>query len=251
MQYDVAVIGAGLSGLTAASLLAKRGLHVAIIEKADTPGGSCGIFRREGTIFDQGSAMLFGFGEHGFNAHRFVINCLEEPIDVVRHELLYTVNFKGHRIRFWPDIEMFADELSDIFPGERENIHRFYRDMEKLYRHVMVENPAYTTPDETEPSNALRGLLKHPISYIRFLSYLSLSARSLLKRYFKDPEIFNFFDKMTSTYCYATVEEAPAILAAVVFVDNHVGGSYYPAGSTLFLPEKLEKVIEEHGGDMF
>ena len=250
MHYDVAVIGAGLSGLTAASLLAKRGLHVAVIEKADTPGGSCGIFKREGAIFDQGSAMLFGFGELGFNAHRFVFNCLEEPIDVVRHNLLYTVNFKGRRIRFWPDIERFAVELSDVFPGERESIQRFYRDMEKLYRHVMVENPSYTTPDETEPVNALKGLLKHPVSYIRFLSYLNLSARSLLKRYFTDPEILKFFDKLTSTYCYATVEEAPAVLAAVMFVDNHVGGSYYPAGSTLFLPGKLEKVIEEHGGDM-
>lgn len=36
-----------------------------------------------------------------------------------------------------------------------------------------------------------------------------------------------------------------------MFVDNHEGGSYYPAGSTLFLPGKLEKVIEENGGDMF
>ncbi|NCC49556.1 MAG: FAD-dependent oxidoreductase, partial [Clostridia bacterium] len=54
----------------------------------------------------------------------------------------------------------------------------------------------------------------------------------------------------TSTYCYATVKEAPAILASVMFVDNHVGGSFYPAGSTLFLPGKLEKVIEENGGDM-
>ena len=35
-----------------------------------------------------------------------------------------------------------------------------------------------------------------------------------------------------------------------MFVDNHVGGSYYPAGSTLFLPGMLEKAIEEHGGDM-
>jgi prolycopene isomerase len=46
------------------------------------------------------------------------------------------------------------------------------------------------------------------------------------------------------------VEESPAVLAAIMFVDNHVGGSYYPAGSTLFLPGKLEKVIEENGGDM-
>ena len=35
------------------------------------------------------------------------------------------------------------------------------------------------------------------------------------------------------------------MLAAVMFVDNHVGGSWYPAGSTLFLPGKLEKAIED------
>ena len=35
-----------------------------------------------------------------------------------------------------------------------------------------------------------------------------------------------------------------------MFVDNHIGGSYYPAGSTLNLVGKLEKVIEENNGDM-
>ncbi len=34
-----------------------------------------------------------------------------------------------------------------------------------------------------------------------------------------------------------------------MFVDNHVGGSFYPAGSTLFLPGKLEKVIEENAAN--
>ena len=35
-----------------------------------------------------------------------------------------------------------------------------------------------------------------------------------------------------------------------MFVDNHFGGSYYPAGSTLNLVGKLEKVIEENNGQM-
>ena len=96
-HYGVIIIGAGLSGLAAASLLAKRGLKVAVIDKSYNPGGSCGIFKRNDIIFDQGSSMLFGFGEKGFNAHRFVFNCLEEPIDVIRHDLLYCVNFKGRR----------------------------------------------------------------------------------------------------------------------------------------------------------
>lgn len=236
--------------MTAGSLLAKRHLKVAVIDKSYNPGGSCGIFKRGTTTFDQGSAMLYGFGENGFNAHRFVFNCLEEPIDILRHDLLYCVNFMGKRIHFWSDLELFADELSGIFPAEEKNIRRFYRDMLKMYRHVLVETPAYNTADETDPSSALKSMLKHPISYARFLGLLNKNGKQLLSRYFTDPEIFKFFDKLTSTYCYTTVAESPAVLAAVMFVDNHVGGSYYPAGSTLFLPGKLEKVIEENGGDM-
>ena len=249
-HYDAIIIGGGLSGLTAASLLAKRGLHVAVVDKSDQPGGSCGIFRRGETTFDQGSAMLYGFGERGFNAHRFVFNYLEEPIDMLKHELLYVVNYEGRRIRFFADVDRFADELASVFPTQEKQIRRFYRDMTKLYRHIMVESPSYTTADETDPKDGLRGILRHPVSYIKFLSYLNRSAKSLLQQYFTDPEIFHFFDKLTSTYCYATVEEAPAVLAAVMFVDNHTGGSWYPAGSTLFLPGKLEKAIEERGGEM-
>ena len=226
MKYDAIIIGGGLSVRTAASLLGKRGLTVAVVDRSYIPGGSCGIFRRGDVTRDQGSAMLYGVGENGFNAHRFVFNCLEEPIAVIRHDLLYCVNFKGRRIRFWADVEKFAYELSEVFPAEKDNIRRFYRDMLTMYRHVMVESPSYTTADETDGKTALKSMLKHPISYIRFLSFLNKSAKSLLEKYFTDPEIFKFFDKLTSTYCYATVEEAPAVPAALMSADNHVGGSY-------------------------
>lgn len=251
MDFDIIVIGAGLSGLTAASLLSKRGLKVAVFDKSYNPGGSCGTFKRNGVTFDQGSAMLYGFGQEGFNPHRFVFNCIEAPISVLRHDLLYCVNYKGKRIRFWADIDRFAEELGEVFPGERENIRKFYHDFYKLYRNVMMESPAYSTPDEADRQTSLAGILRHPLSYLKFFSLMNKNTRYILERYFKDPEIFQFFNKLTSTYCYTTVDETPGILAAVMFIDNHVGGSYYPAGSTVYLPGKLEKVIEENGGELF
>ena len=189
-NYDTIVIGGGLSGLTAASLLAKRGLKVVVIDNNYKPGGSCGIFKRNKIIFDQGAAMLFGFGEKGYNAHRLVFNYLEEPFSVIKHDLLYCLNFKGHRIKFWADLDKFSEEMAKVFPSQRENIKKFYLEMGKIYQDVMVENPSYTTPDETNALAAFKSLLKHPVSYARFLSYLNKSAKSLLQKYFSDPEIF-------------------------------------------------------------
>ena len=60
-KYDVIIIGAGISGLTAAALLAKKNRRVALIDAQTKPGGSCGIFKRNGVIFEQGAAMLYGF----------------------------------------------------------------------------------------------------------------------------------------------------------------------------------------------
>ena len=82
-SFDVLVIGSGLSGLTAAALLAKRNLKVLCVEQHTQPGGSCGAFRIDGRTIDQGTAMFFGFGSEGFNPHRYVMDLLGQPIDVL------------------------------------------------------------------------------------------------------------------------------------------------------------------------
>ena len=174
MEFDVIIIGGGLSGLTAGSLLAKKGLKVAVIEKSYNPGGSCGIFKRNEAIFDIGAAMLFGFGDKGFNAHRFVFNCLEEPIEVVKHEVLYSMKFQGDTGFALAKILMtLLRSWGAVFPLEQANIRRFYRDMKKMYTDVMVAYPNYTTPDETEAKGALKSMVRHPLSYARFLGYLN------------------------------------------------------------------------------
>ena len=245
---DVIVIGAGLSGLTAAALLAKRGLKVLVLERNYMPGGACGAIRRSGVTYDMGAAMLFGFGDKGFAPHRFVMNELEEPVEVVRHKALYRLNYGERQVVFWPDRERYIHELSALFPAREQEIRSFYGYIADLYEKVIQSDPVFVSPSEMRPSELFAQLLRHPVRQVRLLRMLSRSAASLARGFLRSEEVIRFFDKLTSTYCYTTMEETPAILAATMFIDNHTGGSYYPVGSPAALSGRLEKAIEKYGG---
>ena len=55
----VIVIGAGFSGLSAASHLAKAGFQVTVLEKHDHAGGRARVFEQEGFLFDMGPSWYW------------------------------------------------------------------------------------------------------------------------------------------------------------------------------------------------
>jgi prolycopene isomerase len=246
--YDVIVVGAGLGGMTAASLLAKRGLSVLMVDQQSKPGGSCTSFKREDFVFDVGTAMIYGFGDKGFKPFRFLINELEEPIDIVAHPTLARMTFEGQEIIFWPDVNRFLDELGELYPDEKAALRAFYADLYKMYENIVIKNEVVVPPSEFSARQGLRRLLSDPLGIIKMQKLLSISVKDLLDRYFHTPEIVHFFDKLCSAYAYTTAAETPAVLAATMFLDNHIGGVYYPAGGAQMLPNTIEKAFERDGG---
>jgi prolycopene isomerase len=247
---SVTVVGAGLSGLTTAALLAKRGLAVTVVEAGDRPGGSCSAFRREGVTYDVGAAMLYGFGGRGFNPHRWLMEELEEPIEVYRHEALYRLNYGDKGVVFWPDIDRYLEELCTLFPDARNELKRFYEAIGELYDNVIAKVSVFEAPTETPAEVGRRRFLEDPKSQIRAISLMFRNAESLMRPYVRNEEARAFFNKLTSTYSYTTLRETPAIMAATMFMDNHVGGASYPAASAMALVARLEKAIEKNGGTM-
>ncbi|NCB02107.1 MAG: NAD(P)/FAD-dependent oxidoreductase [Spirochaetia bacterium] len=250
-KYEVIVIGGGISSLTSAALLAKKGLSVALFERNDYPGGSCGAFRLKGRTVDQGTAMMFGFGESGFNPHRFVFNELEEDIEIIRHEYLYRLIYDGFPILFHKNFEDYFTRLQTLFPDAIDQIRAFYSYIDDLYTHVIAADSTYLSPSEMKMSDNLKTLLIHPLRLMKLLPLLKKSAGSVVRKFIKDEEVIKYFSKLTSTYCYTLLDETPAILAITMFIENHVGGSFYPLGGSLQVPLKLEKAGEKYGVDYY
>ena len=69
LSADVIVIGAGIGGLTAGALLAKRGYRVKVFDQAWVPGGCASTFKRRGFTFDVGATQVAGLEPGGIH-HR-------------------------------------------------------------------------------------------------------------------------------------------------------------------------------------
>ncbi len=248
MKTDVAVIGAGLSGLTAAALLALKGLSVVLIEQHFQPGGSCGTFRRGMRTFDQGSSLFYGFGEEGFNSHRFVMDTLEEPITLVKHEPLVRMNFQGSVIDISSDKEAFFTQLETLFPKDIEAIKEFYAYIGVLYYQGILGSPLCVTPTEIKRKQALGNLVRHPITQIRLIRLFGKNASDIIRQFISSEKVIQFFERIISTYSLTDLKGTPAILAISLLMKSQFEGSYYPIGSSLQLPGKLEKAFEKHGG---
>ena len=61
-QTEVAVVGGGMAGLTAACYLARAGLAVTVFEKAPVPGGRAATRELDGFLFNRGGHALYTGG---------------------------------------------------------------------------------------------------------------------------------------------------------------------------------------------
>jgi C-3',4' desaturase CrtD len=130
-KFRVIVIGAGIGGLTAGALLARRGHEVLILEQSIVPGGCASTFSRRGFVFDVGATQVAGLEPGGI--HRRIFDELEieiPPATPCDPACAVFLPEEKEPINVWRDGEKWQRERQKQFP----NSEPFWQLLSTLFR---------------------------------------------------------------------------------------------------------------------
>jgi len=257
----VAIIGSGLSGLTAGLTLAKVGHEVSVFEQYHRAGGVTAPYERQGFKWDLGQLIVEGFGS-------------DEPVGIILAELgvldkiRVRVEDRGY---VFPDFALKKPEeyagikwrinlLKQLFPDEADGLEHYWKDYLR-FTSVM------TFARRLEKASALAALYLKIRMYLRLLPLLpkkDWSAQRLMAHYFKSEKLRIVFISILADFftpdsqfiglgVFALNPEAsfdkrmPRLLAK----DTEQLYHYSILGGISTLVDALVRQIEAHGGKVY
>ncbi len=250
MPKKIIVVGAGIGGLTAAALLAKRGYCVKIYDQAIVPGGCASTFKRKGFIFDVGATQVAGLEEGGI--HRQIFTELGIPIpDYIPCDPACAVFLPGETkaINIWRDPQKWSIERQQQFPGSEP----FWQLLNKLFQislRFQERNPVLPPRnlwDLTQLVLALRAetMLTVPFSLFTVLDLLRFLGLE------KDYRLKTFLDIQLKLFSQTGTEETASLYAATALsLSQSPRGLYHLHGSMQVLSDALLQGIEKYQGEI-
>lgn len=130
MKYDYLVIGAGISGLSSALLLARFGFKVGILEQAPRPAPLIEGFVRNNVYFDTGFHYAGGLEEGGaLDRHLRLLgldDALEKvPLDAFAYDTVVQPQ-SGINFSFPQGYEALGRKLRGLFPRHRQALKQYF-----------------------------------------------------------------------------------------------------------------------------
>ena len=242
MRTDrIVVIGAGIGGLAAATLLAARGASVTVLERMSAPGGKMRQVQVGASVLDAGPTVftmrwvfdaIFAAAGTSLDAHVQ----LRPAATLARHAWSAT-----ERLDLFADIDQSADAIG-IFAGaaEARGYKAFCDQARRIYR--TLEQPF------------IRGPLPTPLSLVRAAGLRGLpgllqispfeSMWRALGEHFQDARLRQLFGRY-ATYCGSSPFLAPATLMLVAHVEQD--GVWLVEGGMHRVATALAGVAGGHG----
>ncbi len=239
-QYDAIVIGAGCGGVTVASLLAKKGRDVLLLEQGDFIGGCCSTFEKKGFRFDAGASILEDI-EIIDQVYQRLGSSLAKEVKLKVCDPVYDVLLSdGSKLRIPLDSDKTADEIAHISPGDGRRWKKYARRLGEFLDTALrgfFVMPANTLGD-------MLRIFKRTPALLKFGTLFAGSYQGLMQRYFKDKRILESMS-FQSFYVGLPPALAPAYFAMLPYSEHR--GVYYPEGGMGRVPEGILRLGKKTG----
>ncbi|HBH01579.1 MAG TPA: all-trans-retinol 13,14-reductase [Candidatus Rokubacteria bacterium] len=250
--HDVIVVGAGIGGLTAAALLADRGLRVLVLEQHYLAGGFCTSWprlvrrgdERLRYVFDAGVHDVSGLGPRGPVRHLLATLGLEDRLDWRRvgHEYV----LPGLRLKVPERAADFAAALGERFPAERAALRAFFAEMEAVYRELYAD--VESTGGVPRPPASVEAMLAYPATHPHAIRWMDVPFTAMLDAHLREPKLRELL-MVLSGYLSDRPERLTAGAMAPIF-GYYFDGGFYPRGGSQALADALVAAIRERGGEI-
>jgi phytoene dehydrogenase-like protein len=130
-EFDVTIIGSGVSGLLAASLLSRSGMSVLVLEKHSLIGGYLQGFERKDFVFDTAIHWLNQYNEVGTVTRVFKMLGEDYPRPQLMERIQRHIG-EGHDYLLTNNPDELRDQLIQDFPHEKAGIERFFKVARKI-----------------------------------------------------------------------------------------------------------------------
>ncbi|MBM4444793.1 MAG: NAD(P)/FAD-dependent oxidoreductase [Chloroflexi bacterium] len=160
MNYDVAIIGAGMSGLAAGIRLAHFDKKVCILERHHRVGGLNSFYNKDGRQFDVGLHAMTNYVPKGTKSTPLPkllrqLRLRYEDLDLCQQRMSM-VRFPGRTLRFTNDLGFFVGEVSQQFPQQADNLQR-------LLKHISEYDELSLQAKPLSARQVVNGIISDPI----------------------------------------------------------------------------------------
>ncbi len=239
MKKNIAVIGSGFGGISAAIRLQAKGFNVRIFEKRDQPGGRAYVYREKGFTFDAGPTVITA------------PECLEELFELAGKNIKDYVNLLpvspfyrlfwegGFQFDYSNNTEELFAQIEKKSPQDVDGYKRFLTYSKEVF------NEGYTKL-AAAPFLSFWSMIKVAPQLVRLSAHRSVY--DTICKFIKDKhlrEAFSFHSLLVGGNPFST----SSIYTLIHYLERN-WGVFFPKGGTGALIQGLLKFFGELGGSI-